>query len=260
VGKRCLIAVILALTAGFFCLTGFSEAQDIGEQMARADALYPQRADLEKARTSIRIYEEVLKQDPENLEALWKAARILYWLGDHSPKEEKAAIFEKGIEYAKRGVALDDNCVPCHYWLGINYSVYGEAKGIIKSINLLAPIKAEMNKVIELDPGHDQGGAYRILGRIAFKLPRIFGGSKKESVEYLKKSQAISPHNIMTHVFLAETYLGMKEKELAKKELEAVLSMPDPRDPGELEDKETARRLYQKHFQKSSGENETFGP
>ncbi|MBW1710065.1 MAG: hypothetical protein JRG97_07145 [Deltaproteobacteria bacterium] len=247
--KRCLIVVVAALLVMGFALTGLSGAENMKAKMDKADALYLQRADLEKARASIVVYEEVLAQEPENTEALWKAARVYYWLGTHSPKKERAAIFKKGIEYTEKAVSINDSCVPCHYWLGISYSVYGEAKGILKSLNLLDPVKAEMNKVNELDPAYDQGGAYRVLGRIAFKLPRIVGGSKKRSVEYLKKSQEYGPDNFLTHVFLAETYLGMKKNDLAKKELEAVLNAPDPKDPGELEDKKAARELYDKHFQ-----------
>ena len=249
--KRCLMLVVLIFLVLGFASPALSGAGNIRAMIDRADALYPERANLDKARAAIKIYEEALAGDPDNMEILWKLSRLYYWLGDHSPKKEKAAVFEKGIEYAGKGIAVDDNCVPCHYWLGINLSVYGEAKGIIKSLNLLDPIKAEMNRVIELDPAYDQGGAYRILGRVAFKLPWFAGGSKKRSVEYLKKSQEISPDNIMTHVFLAETYLGMKKKELARKELEAVLKMPDPKDPGALEDKATARELYRIHFQQS---------
>ncbi|MBW2061625.1 MAG: hypothetical protein JRI95_08705 [Deltaproteobacteria bacterium] len=247
--KRCLIAGLVGLFMGVFVLMGASGAMDIQAKMAEADALYPQRADLEKVKVYIRIYEDVLANDPNRVEALWKLSRILYWLGIHSPKEERAAIFNKGVAYAQKGVSLKDDCIPCHYWLGVHYCAYGEVKGILKSLSLLEPVKNEMNRVIELDPTHDEGGAYRILGRIAFKLPWIAGGSKKESVEYLKKSQEISPDNFMTHVFLAETYLGMKEKDLAKKELEAVLNAPDPVDPGVREDKEQALKLYQKHFQ-----------
>jgi tetratricopeptide (TPR) repeat protein len=195
------------------------------------------------------IYEEILGKDPTNVEALWKLARACWWLGTHSPEAEREAIFEKGIEYGKRAVSLKDDCAPCHYWLGVNYGVYGEKKGVLKSLSLVDLIKDEMNKVIALDPGFMNGGAYRILGRMAHKLPWFAGGSNKESVEYLKKALEYGPNSFLTRIFLAETYLAMGEKELAKKELEWCLNAPEPKDPGDREDREKARKLYRENFQ-----------
>lgn len=229
-------------------LVGVLHAEDLTEMMGKADALWAQRADLAKCKESIKIYEGILVQDPKSVEALWKLARAHWWLGGHSPEDQKLAIFEKGVEYAKQGVALRDDCIECHYWLGVNYGVYGEAKGVLKSLSLVDPIKEEMNKVIKLDPKFMQGGAYRVLGRMAYKLPWFAGGSKKESVEYLKKGLEVGPNNFLTRVFLAETYLAMDEKELARKELEWVINAPDTGDPGDKEDKETARKLFEQNF------------
>jgi len=217
--------------------------------MAKADALWSQRADLQKLKEAMALYEEILGKDPTNVESLWKLARAYWWLGTHSPEAEKEAILEKGIDYGKRAVSLKDDCAPCHYWLGVNYGVYGEKKGVLKSLSLVDLIKEEMNKVIALDPGFMNGGAYRILGRMAHKLPWFAGGSNKDSVEYLKKALEYGPNSFLTRVFLAETYLAMGEKELARKELEWCLSAPEPKDPGDREDREKARKLYRENFQ-----------
>jgi len=233
----------------FFIFLPWANSQETQELMAKADALWPHRADLQKLKEAMAIYEEILGKDPTNVEALWKLARACWWLGTHSPEAEREAIFEKGIEYGKRAVSLKDDCAPCHYWLGVNYGVYGEKKGVLKSLSLVDLIKDEMNKVIALDPGFMNGGAYRILGRMAHKLPWFAGGSNKESVEYLKKALEYGPNSFLTRIFLAETYLAMGEKELAKKELEWCLNAPEPKDPGDREDREKARKLYRENFQ-----------
>lgn len=229
-------------------LMGEALAEEKGQLMARADALWSQRGDLGKLRESMELYQRVLAQDPIDVEALWRLSRACWWLGTHSPEEEKLAAFEKGIEYGKRAVLLKEDCAACHYWLGVNYGVYGEAKGVLKSLSLVDPIKEEMNKVIQLDPGFMHGGAYRILGRMAYKLPWFAGGSKKESVEHLKKALEYGPNSFLTRLFLAETYLAMDEKELAKKELEWCMNAPEPADPGDKEDRKKAQKLYQENF------------
>lgn len=241
----CKFALGLVLVWG---LMGAGWAQEVGELMGRADALWPQRGDLAKLKESMELYQQVLAQDSINVEALWRLSRACWWLGTHSPEEEKLAVFEKGIEYGKRAVLLKEGCAPCHYWLGVNYGVYGEAKGVLKSLSLVEPIKEEMNRVIQLDPGFMHGGAYRILGRMAYKLPWFAGGSKKESVEHLKKALEYGPNSFLTRLFLAETYLAMDEKELAKKELEWCVNAPEPADPGDREDRRKAQKLYQENF------------
>lgn len=225
-----------------------ARAQTISQLMERADGLWPQRGDLSKLEESMELYEKILAQDPTNVEALWKLSRACWWLGTHSPEEQKLAVFEKGIEFGKKAVLLKEDCPACHYWLGVNYGVYGEAKGVLKSLSLVDPIREEMNKVIHLDPGFMKGGAYRILGRMAYKLPWFAGGSKKESVELLKKALQYDPNSFLTRLFLAETYLAMDEKELAKKELQWCMNAPEPVDPGDMEDKRKAQRLYRENF------------
>lgn len=233
----------------FLGLMGWARAEDVGELMGKADALWPQRGDLGKLKESMELYQRVLAQDSINVEALWRLSRACWWLGTHSKdEEEKLAIFEKGIEHGKRAVLLKEDCAPCHYWLGVNYGVYGEAKGVLKSLSLVDPIREEMNKVIQLDPGFMHGGAYRILGRMAYKLPWFAGGSKKESVEHLKKALEYGPNSFLSRLFLAETYLAMDEKELAKKELEWCINAPEPVDPGDKEDRKKAQKLYQENF------------
>jgi tetratricopeptide (TPR) repeat protein len=223
-------------------------ARDTQAMMAKADALWPQCTDPDKTKEAIRIYEEILAQDSTDVEAHWKLARAHYWLGTHSPKDQKSAVFDKGIDYAKRGITLQNDCVDCHYWLGVNYSGYGEGKWVLKTLSLVEPIKDEMNKVIELDPNFNEGAAYRMLGRVAFKLPWFVGGSRKDAVAYLIKALEIGPNSILTRVFLAETYLAMKKKDLAKKELEWILKASDNDDPADREHKEKAGEIYRKNF------------
>jgi len=84
-----------------------------------------------------------------------------------------------------------------------------------------------MNKVIELDPKYEDGGAYRVLGRVYFKLPGFAGGDNEESLKLLEKSIEIGPEDANTRLFLGETLLAMNEIERAREELEFVLSMED---------------------------------
>ena len=191
-------------------------AQTILEQ---ADKLYAERSDLEKAKAAMDMYEKAIHLAPQFTEAYWKISRVAWWLGDHAEPKEKAALFQKGIDRAKAALNQDNNLVQAHFWLGVNYGSYGEAKGILKSLFLVKPIREEMETVIKLDPTYGGGGGYRLLGVIDYKVPGIAGGSNKRALENLKKAQEIAPNNPFNIYYMAEYYFNDGDKSKAKSEL-----------------------------------------
>ena len=98
---------------------------------------------------------------------------------------------------------------------------------MLKSLSLVKPIKADMNKVIELDRNYEDGGADRVLGRVFFKVPGFAGGDKDKSLEHLLKSKELGPEDALTRVYLAETLMDLKKLDEAKAELDYVLAMED---------------------------------
>jgi len=218
----------------------------------QGDDLFDQRGDLDKAKEGLAKYRDALVQNEAPYDVYWRMARIEYWIGDHtSDNKEKKRIFEVGINHAKKAVALEPKRVEGHYWLGVNYGVYGEAKGVLKSLSLVKPIKEAMNKVLAIDPAFDDGGADRVLGRVYYELPGLFGGDKKKSLGHLLKSKEMGPRVGLTRIYLADTYLAMKNVAKAREELEFVIAMePDPKLIAETaEEKDMAReRLTRKEF------------
>jgi tetratricopeptide (TPR) repeat protein len=236
-------------------LAPLCRAQENGSLIQQADSLYEQRGDLAKAREVLGKCQEALVKGEDSYGAYWRMARVEYWIGDHTGNNgDKKRIFEQGIYHAKKAIQLAGDKPEGHYWLGINYGVYGEAKGILKSLSLVKPIKEEMNKVLALDPSFDDGGADRVLGRVYHELPGFAGGSKKKSLEHLLKSKEMGPGVGLTRIYLADTYLSLDEIEKARQELEFVVAMePDPKlIPETAEEKEMARkRLEKEEFRKT---------
>jgi len=236
----------------FFSFSLFSQEPE--DLMAQGDKLYAEMKDLAAAEEALAKYREAFTQAEDRYDVYWRIARILYYIGAHTEsKKEKKTIFSQGIYNAKKAVALEPEKPDGHYWLGVNYGVFGEAKGVLKSLSLVKPIKAEMNKVIEIDREYEDGGADRVLGRVYFKVPGIAGGSKEKSLEHLLKSKELGPNDPLTRVYLAETYLALKEVDKAKAELEYVLNIEsDDRWVSGVEDcKEDARTLLKdKKFRK----------
>lgn len=224
-------------------------SQEPEELIAQGDKLYAEMKDMAAAQEALSKYREAVGKAENKFEVFWKLSRILYYIGSRTEsKEEKKIIFGQGIYYAKKAVALEPEKPGGHYWLGVSYGVYGETRGVLKSLSFVKPIKEAMNKIIEVDRGYEDGGPDRVLGRVYFKVPGFAGGSKKKSLEHLLKSKELGPNDALTRCYLADTFLSLEEVDKAREELEYVLSMEsDPRWIAGVDDcKEDAKKMLQK--------------
>ncbi len=235
-----------------FCIA-FCYSQDAAGLIGQGDELYKQRADLAKANEALAKYQEVLKTSPNHYEALWKISKTLYCIGKAAKTDkEKMKIFDDGVTYGKKAIAANPNAADGHFWLGVNWAKYGDARGVLKSLFLVPDVKKEMNEVLRLDSSYEGAGAYRVLGRVYYKVPGLFGGSNKKSREYLEKGRQICATNTLGLLYLAETYWDIGQKNRAVETLEALLNTtPDERWlPETAEDKVEAQKLLDKYKQK----------
>ena len=224
--------------------------------MKKGDKFYKKRASKGKAEKSKDAYEKVLAVQEKSWEARWKLGRVLYWIGTHTDSDkENMKIFELGIRYCQEAIKLNDKCVACHFWLGVSYGKYGEAKGILQSLGLVPHLKEAMNFVKKKKPEYEGGGANRVLGRLYFKLPGVKGGDNKRAIKLLKKAVQLGPKHLMNHRFLAEVYMAEGMKKEAKETLKFIIDFPEKdfmehQIPEMKEEQETARKLWLKHWKK----------
>lgn len=242
------------LLLGVLSLSLHAFSQDADELIAQADQLYLEMKDMATAEKARDLYLKAVQMADNDYEPFWKLSRIYYYIGaNKESKKEKKIIFSQGIYYAKRAVDLEPEKPDGYYWLGVNYGVYGEARGVLNSLFLVDDIKEAMNKVIELDRAYEDGGPDRVMGRVYFELPGFAGGSKKKSLEHLQKSLDYGPNDPLTRYYLADTYLGLKEVDKAREELDFILNMEsDDRWVSGVNDckKDAEEMLKKKQFQK----------
>ncbi len=240
------------VVASMFTVLSLAAQGTPGGEMAAARAAYEQRADPVQAKAAVELFQRAAKADPASADARWEGARAAYFYGEYTEAaasdSEKMAIFSAGITLAKEAVALAPKGVEGHFWLGVLDGVYGEAKGIFKSLALVPEIKQEMKTCLELDPAVEGYGPDRVLGRLYYKLPWFKGGSTKKSITFLEKSLAGAPTNALTKLYLAESYKSEGMKAEAVKQLQEIVAMtPDPRwAPEHPQIKAKAERLLDK--------------
>ena len=209
-----------------------------------ADEAYAKRTDLASARRARDLWIEAVRRDPNNFEALWKIARADYWLGGHVPEKERIDFFEDGVTRGRAAVALAPDKPEGHFWLAANMGGAAEASSRA-GIRYRKLIKDELATVLRLNPGFLRGSADRALGRWYARVPRLFGGNKKEAEAHLRKSLTYDPTSTSSHYFLAELLLDDGRKEEARAEASKVLEAPpDPEWEPENQDYKMQARAF----------------
>jgi uncharacterized membrane protein len=198
---------------------GFLQAED-------PDALYTQRENIPVAQRAEQIWTDRLAKNPKDFVSAWKLARARYWLGTHAPEKSRRAYLESGIAAGRAAIGIAPDKPEGHFWVAANMGALAESFGMRQGLKYRGDIKDELETVLRLDPGFQQGSADRALGRWYFKVPGLFGGSKKQSEEHLRKSLTYDPNSTASLYFLAETLLDEGKKPEARATLEKVIAAP----------------------------------
>jgi tetratricopeptide (TPR) repeat protein len=216
---------------------------------ADPDALYRERATPGRAREAAAVWEQRLTANPRDFEAAWKLARAMYWLGSHEPERERRQALERGVEVARLAATLQPSRPEGHFWMAANMGTLAESFGLRQGLKYRGQIKDALETVLRLDPAFMQGSADRALGRWYFKVPGLFGGSRKKSEEHLRKSLTYFSESTVSRFFLAETLFESGRDAEARAELQKVLDAPvsEEWEPEDLEYKRKAKeRLARK--------------
>lgn len=216
---------LLVLLPGVPCSL---KAQSSQESLAELDRLYDQRLDIKCVQELAEKCQTLLSNPPkadQDYELLWRLSRAYFHLGrEGKTHEDKLMYYKKAVAVGRQAVGANNDRVEGHFWLGISIAAVGETTGIMKSLTSVGDVRREMEKVIALDDRYEDGGGYRIQGRLDHKVPRLFGGSKTRSHEYYQKALLVAPENTYTHLFLAELLMEEDQPEEAARELKIVLN------------------------------------
>jgi predicted Zn-dependent protease len=185
--------------------------------------------------------------DPNSYDALWRLAKFNYYLAIHTEGDEQDKAFREGIDAGKAAVALQGNKPEGHFWLGANYGGSLE-EGAIFGLATVEDVRNEMQAVLKLDEGYQDGSAYMVLGLVDLKAPKLLGGDSHKAVEQLEKGLRFGESNALLRLHLAEAYQAVGRSHDARQQLNAIINMTA--DPNYLpEYKEAlaeARKLLEK--------------
>ena len=236
--QRCIIS---AISIGVFLLatscnnggppneSPVADSASAMQEVKQADQLYGQRSDLMQLRRGIVALRQALTTDPGNYDAAWKLSKFNYYLATHTgDTKESDDAFRAGINAGKTAVQLQNEKPDGHFWLGANYGGAAE-HSTIQGLATVNDIRSEMETVLRLDQGYQNGSAYMVLGLVYLNAPGIVGGDPKKAVEEMEKGLPFGEPNAFLHLHLAEAYQKVGRNDDARRELKKILDMtPDP--------------------------------
>lgn len=178
-------------------------------------------------------------QAPDNVEARWKLARALCFKGSYTglDEESKTAVFDKARRAGEEAIQIverrvrnpqpfsakhDADAVPSYYWAAVAWGQWALATGKVEAARTGAAEKVRdyATAVIGMDDAFEEGGGFRVLGRLHDQAPKIpfvtEWVSHDDAIKNLRLAIKIEPRSLINRLFLAEALASGSAAEKAE--------------------------------------------
>lgn len=214
----------------------------LSEALARGDEHYARRAEgASGARAdpshidhAIVEYRRAAALDPDSIGARWRLLRALFFRATFcgAPEPEQRRLFEEAREVSDEAVARVEkglgrrkgatrlaalrqvkDAARLYLWAAVSWGEWAQRRSRLAAARrgAGARIRDLAQTVIALDPELEEGGGYRILGRLhdlSPRLPFVTGWvSREAALDNLRRAHGLAPRNTVNQLFLAEAIL-----------------------------------------------------
>ncbi len=226
--------------------TPTADNRSTASDIAQADQFYREREDLTRLEQGIVLLRQAAANDPNSYDANWRLAKFDYYLATHTDGEYRDRAFREGTGAGKSAVQLQSDKPEGHFWLGANYG--GSLDSGSFGLATVGDVRKEMEAVLKIKEGYQDGSAYMVLGLVDLKAPKIVGGDPQRAVTEMEKGLQFGKANAFLRFHLAEAYQAVGRSADARQQLNAILSLtPDPNYLPELKEAQTqARQMLDK--------------
>jgi tetratricopeptide (TPR) repeat protein len=207
--------------------------------LRRADGRTDDVAGDKEIDAALDAYKQAMDQEKKNVSPRWKYLRATYFKAEFTGQsaDAKAALYERALPVSDEAIALekeiagrrggrppeslepdetgkalhgDKTAGEVFFWSSVVWGQWSLVHGKFAAIKegAAARIRDESRTVIAIDPQLEDGGGYRVLGRLhseAPKVPFLTGWiDRQEAIRDLRKAVEIAPDNLVNLLFLAE--------------------------------------------------------
>lgn len=218
--------LVLALVTAAGIPAVFSDVDPV----EKADSLWREREDPARTTEAIAAYEGLLGENPDDYTVLLRLSRLHYWAGqilEGTDREEAIDHYGRGIEYGEKAAEVAPDRPGGFFFEAANLARRNNLKGTFSNLWGISTVRKLNEKTASIDPSYFYNGTDRFFCAFYTKLPGLLGGSTKKAIEFGRRAVEAYPDYAGNRYFLAEAYVKEGKNDLARKELEAALSLPD---------------------------------
>jgi len=218
---------------------GNSIASGDGHYMRRSDGRQGAVADPREIDAALDDYDAVMKKSRKDADAKWKYLRATYFKAEYTglAEAQKAALYERAqpvaedavaaqraraaeksggrpsaLEPSEIGKALEGDAIAgeTFFWAAVTWGQWSLVHGKMAAVKqgVAAKVRDDARATIAIDPKLEDGGGYRVLGRLHAVSPKVifFTGwiDRDEALKDLREAARIAPDNLVNQLFLAE--------------------------------------------------------
>jgi tetratricopeptide (TPR) repeat protein len=225
----CSSLLLLAFPFAFF-------AQDIPALQKEAERLEP----TSEERAFLK-YQEILKLQPANINALCKSSELCSSIGRRQPdKDKKLPYFKEARRYAELALRVNPKSSEANFSMSIAMGRMALVLGGRERITAVDDIKKYAELSIKCDPSNYK--PYHVLGRWHYEVSDLSGFERaiaklfyggvppatlKEAIYYYEKCRSLVPDLKVNYLELAKCYHRNDEKQKAINFLNKAITMPD---------------------------------
>jgi hypothetical protein len=203
--------------------------------LSRIDELHHRRDDHASFAEEQRLADAAVARAPGDYGALWRAARVYFWLSDDPglPHEQRSKLGKTGWDLAERAITANPNDVAGYYWAAVCMGNYALGLGVVRALSqgLEGKFRDRLGRATALNDGYEWGGVETAWGRFFEKLPWP-KRDRKAAEEHLRRAMALNPNALRARVYLAGVYLDAGRPGEAKPLLDQVTGAPGDRYDG----------------------------
>ncbi len=210
-------------------------AQTAADHIALGDKEY----EAMNAAAALRHYQEAIKADSNNTEALWKSSTQAIDLGEFDDAV-RDSMYRLGEQYARRAVQADARSSMAHFALAKALGRRALSLGVRERIKYAGEVRKEALEALSLDSTN--AGALHVMGAWNANIMRLSGVSRfvaknllggkvfnqanwKDAAAFLERAAALEPNRIVHRLALASVYADTNNRDKAREQYETLMRM-----------------------------------
>lgn len=230
--KKLLFITFFSLVA---TATAFSQSVD--ELVKQADLLEKQL----KEEEAYQKYKEVIKQQPQHLQALIRCSELASRIGRRQATKEKQMDFYKAAKiYAERALRVNPKDSEANVVMSFAFARMSLLKSGKEKVEYVREIKTYADRAVVYDPSNFK--ALFVIARWHYEVSNLnavekaavkvfFGGLQKNSIDsavhYYERVKLLSPNFVLNYLELAKAYNKNNKRSKAIETLNYMMRLPN---------------------------------